>query len=63
MIYNIKGIWSPIFTDYNGRSNIQVPDYWFAVGIPECGQRQMWPISHDPTVFPRLIYENLKYVF
>lgn len=42
--------WSPIFTGADGMQNIQVPSFWFAVGIPQCGQKQMWPIYHYPTV-------------
>lgn len=44
------GLWSPIFTDYNGVSNVQVADFWFAIGIPQCGNRQIFTINHDPTV-------------
>lgn len=44
------GLWSPIFTDYNGVSNVQVPNFWYAIGIPQCGNRQIFTINHDPTV-------------
>lgn len=46
----VPGRWSPVFTDYNGDANVQVPDFYFAVGIPECGRMQMWPIYYYPTV-------------
>lgn len=42
--------WSPIFTGYDGQTNVQVPGFWFAVGIPKCNQKQMWPIYNDSTV-------------
>lgn len=42
--------WSPIFTGYDGTPNKQVPGFWFAVGIPQCSQKQMWPIYYYPTV-------------
>lgn len=42
--------WSPIFTGHDGQTNIQVPGFWFAVGIPKCNQKQMWPIYYYPTV-------------
>lgn len=43
-------VWSPIFTGFDGKSNAQVPGFWFAVGIPQCSQKQMWPIYYYPTV-------------
>lgn len=45
-----SGPWSPIFTDYHGNQNVQVKDFWFAIGIPQCGNRQMFTIHHDPSV-------------
>lgn len=45
-----SGRWSPLFTDYNGDRNVQVDDFWFAIGIPKCGNRQMFTIQHDLTV-------------
>lgn len=44
------GKWSPIFTDYSGKANVQVPEFWFAIGIPQCGNRQIFTINHDLTV-------------
>lgn len=42
--------WSPIFTGFDGKANAQVPGFWFAIGIPQCSQKQMWPIYYYPTV-------------
>lgn len=50
MFCYLAGRWSPIFTDYNGAGNVQVPEFYFAVGIPECGRMQMWPIYYYPSV-------------
>lgn len=47
-------VWSPIFTGYDGKPNKQVPGFWFAVGIPQCSQKQMWPIYYYPTSRDRL---------
>lgn len=38
--------WSPVFTGYDGEQNVQVADFWFAIGMPDCGPMQMWPIYH-----------------
>lgn len=43
-------VWSPIFTGFDGKPNVQVPGFWFAVGIPQCGRHQMWPVYSNPTV-------------
>lgn len=42
--------WSPIFTGFDGKTNAQVPGHWFAIGIPQCSKKQMWPIYYYPTV-------------
>lgn len=42
--------WSPIFTGFDGKLNAQVPGFWFAIGIPQCSQKQMWPIYYYPGV-------------
>ncbi|XP_055301144.1 probable G-protein coupled receptor Mth-like 5 [Sitodiplosis mosellana] len=47
-------VWSPIFTGFDGKANAQVPGFWFAVGIPQCSQKQMWPIYYYPTSRDRL---------
>lgn len=47
---NCTGRWFPVFTDYDGDGNVQVPNFYFAVGVPECGRMQMWPIYYYPTV-------------
>lgn len=50
-------MWSPIFTGYDGKTNVQVPGFWFAVGVPECGYHLMWPVYADATV---RIYGHLE---
>lgn len=46
----VQAVWSPMFTGYDGKTNIQVPGFWFAVGVPECEYHVMWPVYADATV-------------
>lgn len=55
-------VWSPIFTGFDGKKNEQVPGFWFAVGIPQCSQKQMWPIYYYPTVH-QITYFSIVKVF
>lgn len=47
--------WKPVFTGYNGQGNVQVSDYKFLVGTPECGPIQQWPIYHYPDSADKLV--------
>lgn len=58
----LLGRWSPVFTDYNGDSNVQVKDFYLAVGVPECGRMQMWPIYYYPSVC-HLRFEFMDFFF
>lgn len=40
--------WSPIFSDAQGRDNVQVKGYSLLVGVPKCYSRQQFPIYHIP---------------
>ncbi|KAJ6639547.1 putative G-protein coupled receptor Mth-like 5 [Pseudolycoriella hygida] len=48
-VNSTSGLWQPIFTGYDGRDNVQVGEFWFAVGVPDCGPMQMWPVYHYQT--------------
>lgn len=39
-----------MFTGLDGQENVQVAEFYFAIGLPDCGPLQMWPIYHYPTV-------------
>lgn len=47
--------WSPTFTGYNGQEDVQVGDYKFVIGMPDCGPLQQWPIYHYPNSADKLV--------
>lgn len=67
LFVRVLGRWSPVFTESNGVGNVQVPSFYFAVGLPKCGRMQMWPIYYYPTVGESFHYDNnrsdLIYIF
>lgn len=42
--------WSPTFTGYEGKQNVKVDGYRYLIGLPDCREKQMWPVYHDPHV-------------
>lgn len=42
--------WEPIFTSESGEMNVNVQDFKFVIGLPDCGGMQMWPVYQYPTV-------------
>ncbi|XP_055712642.1 probable G-protein coupled receptor Mth-like 5 [Phlebotomus papatasi] len=50
-----SGPWAPIFTGYNGEENVQVAEWRYIIGLPDCGPLQMWPIYHYITSADKLV--------
>ncbi|PNF18782.1 putative G-protein coupled receptor Mth-like 5 [Cryptotermes secundus] len=48
------GVWSPLFTDEDGQSNVQIPGFNLIIGIPQC-PRQLWSIYHYSDSHDRLV--------
>lgn len=48
-------MWDPVFTGYNGQDNVQVGEFKFVIGMPDCGPLQLWPIYHYPTSADKLV--------
>lgn len=46
--------WSPIFSDAQGRDNVQVKGFTLLIGVPKCYTRQQFPIYHVPGEADRL---------
>lgn len=47
----------PIFTSAeSGQSNVNIVDYKFVLGMPDCKSMQMWPIYQYPSVSRRLFF-------
>jgi hypothetical protein len=46
----ISALWSPTFTDYDGKRNVKVEEYQYLIGQPDCGKMQVWPVFNDPQV-------------
>lgn len=42
--------WEPIFTSESGEMNVNVQDFKFVIGLPDCGGMQMWPVYQYPSV-------------
>lgn len=42
--------WEPIFTSEVGEMNVNVQDFKFVIGLPDCGGMQMWPVYQYPSV-------------
>lgn len=57
------GLWQPIFTGYDGRENVQVEEFYYAIGVPDCGPMQMWPVYHYQTVNIKKIKNARKKIF
>lgn len=46
----IAAEWEPTFTGYEGKLNVKVDEYKYLIGLPDCGEMQMWDVYHDPQV-------------
>lgn len=55
LFWIFTAVWSPLFTGYDGEQNVQVKDFRFAIGLPDCGPMQMWPIHHYPQSLDKLV--------
>lgn len=54
-LITFTGVWDPVFTGYNGQDNVQVGDFKFVIGSPDCGPLQLWPIFHYPNSADKLV--------
>ena len=51
----LSAVWDPVFTGYNGQDNVQVGDFKFVIGMPDCGPLQLWPVYHYPESHDKLV--------
>lgn len=47
--------WQPIFTSESGETNVNVKDFKFIIGLPDCGGMQMWSVYQYPSSADKLM--------